>query len=219
MSSEAMTRNDLMSILNKVLPSDHYIEGWEYVGDVYWWQDSWTCPEDGFIEVNVNPSANGWYYRISDSTHPDTGWSHRMGGNYTYSQSQTYFVKKGAVLRNHSMGNVASINVWYYKFVLKNSTAIQSEETTTIGDFTFVKKGTTVDVQGWGSMSVSSAYQSIGTLPEAFRPASTQFIIAVAGNSIGANAVMRILPSGDVSLLATQTLSSQFFAVSGVYML
>lgn len=94
------------------------------------------------------------------------------------------------------------------------------EEITTIGDFTFTKKGTTVDVQGWGSMSVSSsAYQSIGTLPEAFRPTSTQFIIAVAGNAIGANAVMRILPSGDVSLLGSQTLSSQFFAASGIYML
>ena len=94
------------------------------------------------------------------------------------------------------------------------------EEITTIGDFTFTKKGTTVDVQGWGSMSVSSsAYQSIGTLPVAFRPTSTQFIIAVAGNAIGANAVMRILPSGDVSLLGSQTLSSQFFAASGVYML
>ena len=99
-----------VSTIKKHTPS------WEHVGDVYWWANSWTCPADGFIEVYVYPSAQNWVFMISDSTAPDTGWSHRMIGHTTGSKSMQFFVKKGAVLKTHTMTNVQSINIQYYKF-------------------------------------------------------------------------------------------------------
>lgn len=88
----------------------------EYVGDVYWWSDTWTVPADGFIEVVAEPNAANWYWRISDSKAPDTGWSHRMGGATNVTVSQIFFVKKGAVLGTHSMNNVGTARVHYHKF-------------------------------------------------------------------------------------------------------
>ena len=89
---------------------------WEYVGDVYWWGHTWTVPDDGFIEVYAEPSASNWYFRISDTKAPDTGWSHRMAGANSVTVSQVFFVKKGAVLGTAGLNAVTTIRVYYYKF-------------------------------------------------------------------------------------------------------
>ena len=100
-----------VSTLKKKTPS------WEYVGDVYWWSDSWTCPADGFIELTVLPNASGWYWYISDSKAGTTSWSHCMTGNNTNQQSLTIFVKQGAVLKTALMNSVKTAHAYYYKFV------------------------------------------------------------------------------------------------------
>ena len=101
------------SKIQKVIPS------WEYVGDVYWWGNSWTCPADGFIEVVVEPSAATWKWFISDSKAADTGWSHRLAGANSTTVSYTFFVKKGAVLKTVSgqISSISTAHVYYYKFV------------------------------------------------------------------------------------------------------
>ena len=119
--SETITRTDLANILNEVLPQSSYIQSWEYVGDVYWWGNTWTVPDDGFIEVYVEPSASNWYWRISDSKAPDTGWSHRLSGANALTVSQEFFVKKGAVLGTYDMNAISTAHVYYYKFTLKET--------------------------------------------------------------------------------------------------
>lgn len=90
---------------------------WEYVGDVYWWGNSWTCPADGFIEFKVGPNASNWYWYISNSKAGTAGWSHCMTGNNTNQQSLTVFVKQGAVLKTAMINSVNTANAYYYKFV------------------------------------------------------------------------------------------------------
>ena len=92
---------------------------------------------------------------------------------------------------------------------------------TTLGDITFVKsEGNVVTVSGWGNATLTtSSYTSIGTLPEAFRPTDTRFVSALCGNAITYNAIMRILPSGDVSLLPETSITNQFFAIGGSYII
>lgn len=104
---------NLKKLLTKLLTSKLT---WEYVGDVYWWSNTWTVPDDGFIEVHVTPSAENWYFRISDTKAPDTGWSHRMSGANALTVSQEFFVKKGAVLGTAGLSSITTINVYYYKF-------------------------------------------------------------------------------------------------------
>lgn len=100
-----------VSTLKKRTPS------WEYVGDVYWWDNSWTCPADGFIELRVTPNASGWYWYVSNSKAGTTGWSHCMSGDSTNQHSLTIFVKQGAVLKTALLNSVRNAQAYYYKFV------------------------------------------------------------------------------------------------------
>lgn len=95
---------------------DNHIPSWEYVGDVYWWGNSWTCPDDGFIELNVTPSASNWYWYVRDTTAP-TGWSHNMMGANQNQQSMTFMVKKGSVLSTATSSGLGTAHAYYYKFV------------------------------------------------------------------------------------------------------
>ena len=98
------------SKIQKTTPS------WEYVGNVYWWDGSWTCPADGFIELNVAPNANNWYWYIYDSSSP-TGWSHCMAGANQGQQTMVVPAKKGATFSS-AMGNgLGTVQAFYYKFV------------------------------------------------------------------------------------------------------
>lgn len=92
---------------------------WEYVNDVYWWSNTWTCPDNGFIEVTTTSSTNAtnWYWYINDTKAGSQSWSHRISGNgANVTQSKVFFVKKGAVLSTASIGSIASAQVYYYKF-------------------------------------------------------------------------------------------------------
>ena len=104
---------NIKKLITKILGSH---PSWTYVNDVYWWGNTWTVPDDGFIEVYAEPNASNWYLRISDSKVPDTGWSHRMAGADNVSVSQQFFVQKGAVLSTHSLSAVSMVRVYYYKF-------------------------------------------------------------------------------------------------------
>lgn len=104
---------NIKKLITKILGSH---PSWTYVGDVYWWGNTWTVPDDGFIEVFAEPSQSNWYFRISDTKAPDTGWSHRMAGANNATVSQVFFVKKGAVLGTAGLYAVNTIHVYYYKF-------------------------------------------------------------------------------------------------------
>ena len=104
---------NIKRLFTKILGSH---PSWTYVGDVYWWDSTWTVPDDGFIEVHAEPSGNNWYLRISDSKAPDTGWSHRMAGANNATVSQVFFVKKGAVISTSSVAAVSVVHAYYYKF-------------------------------------------------------------------------------------------------------
>lgn len=99
-----------VSTIKKGTPS------WSYVGDVYWWDNSWTCPADGFIEAKVAPNSSSWYWYISDTEFADTGWSHCMTGNSSNQQNMTFFVKKGSVLSTATMSGISTARAYYYKF-------------------------------------------------------------------------------------------------------
>lgn len=90
---------------------------WEYVGDVYWWSNTWTCPADGFIELCAEPNASTWQWYVSDSEAHDTGWSHRMTGNSTNSATMIVFAKEGAVFGTARLTAVSTAHAYYYKFV------------------------------------------------------------------------------------------------------
>ena len=95
---------------------DNHIPSWEYVGDVYWWANSWTCPADGFVEFNVVPNASSWYWYVRDSVAP-AGWSHCMTGGNQNQQSMTVFAKKGAVFSTANINGIGTAHAYYYKFV------------------------------------------------------------------------------------------------------
>lgn len=88
----------------------------EYVQDVYWWNNSWTCPADGMLQFVIIPSASNWAWYVSDSSNPDTGWSHRFASGT--STNCTYFVPctKGAVFQTSQIYAVSSAKVEYFKW-------------------------------------------------------------------------------------------------------
>lgn len=160
---ETITRTDLTNILNSILPQSSYIQSWEYVGDVYWWGNTWTVPDDGFIEVYVEPSAANWYWRISDSKAHDTGWSHRLTGANGLTVSQEFFVKKGAVLGTYDMNAINTAHVYYYKFTLKETipepAADYIVEQGTSGKWTYRKWNSGIQ-EAWAVSSDSFAITS-----------------------------------------------------------
>lgn len=101
----------LGNILNAIVAK---VIDWEKVGDVYWGSGSWTVPQNGFIEVNVTPSANNWYLYITDSFVGDT-WSHTLSGTNTNRLGRSIPVRKGAVLSTAASNNVSSVSAKYFK--------------------------------------------------------------------------------------------------------
>lgn len=107
---------DVKKLLTKITDALSKPIDWEYVDDVYWGNGTWTCPDNGFIEVCVEPNNANWQFHFSDSLAPDTGWSHRMSSGTNKTLSMVYAAKKGAVFKNSSILNVPTVHVWYYKF-------------------------------------------------------------------------------------------------------
>lgn len=110
-----VTATDLNTELGAIQNSLSKPIDWTYVDNVYWWGGTWTVPDNGFIEVNVTPSAANWYWYISDSKAPITTWSHCLEGGTPHTSSRIFLVKKGAVLGTSQMGSVSSAKVFYYR--------------------------------------------------------------------------------------------------------
>lgn len=96
------------------------------------------------------------------------------------------------------------------------------ENYVTVGQIQFAKSegGRVVTVSGTRTVSIGpSAYASIGTLPSEYRPSKAMYIPCQCGNALDVPAVMRIQTDGNVGLLGTKTVSNQFFAIGGSYLL
>ena len=106
---------DLKEWINKIMSVMQSRPSWTYVGDVYWWANTWTVPDNGYLEIFIEPSGANWNWYISDSSCPDTGWSHRYSGNRQATQSHIIPVKKGAVLKTANMSGIGTAHCYYYK--------------------------------------------------------------------------------------------------------
>ena len=208
--SKTITEADLTNILNSILPQSSYIQSWEYVGDVYWWGNTWTVPDDGFIEVYVEPSASNWYWRISDSKAPDTGWSHRLTGANALTVSQEFFVKKGAVLGTYNMNAVGTAHVYYYKFTLKETipepAADYIVEQGTSGIWTYRKWNSGV-AECWGRTSISGLTTSVN-LPFTFADSFYETQVTLINNSNTATNVTAISSYTDRVSVGVNTVPS-----------
>lgn len=201
--SETITKESLTNILNEVLPQSSYIQSWEYVGDVYWWGNTWTVPDDGFIEVYVEPSAANWYWRISDSKAHDTGWSHRLTGANGLTVSQEFFVKKGAVLGTYDMNAINTAHVYYYKFTLKETIPEPAVdyivEQGTSGNWTYRKWNSGV-AECWGRTSISGLTTNV-KLPFTFANTNYETQVTLIANTNSATNVTAIVAySSSVSI-------------------
>lgn len=91
---------------------------WQYVGDVYWWSNTWTCPANGFLNIIIIPSAASWYWYVGDTKHGgDGGWSYRFTGAENINQSFVIFCKKDSVLSTKQVRSCNTIYCYYYKFI------------------------------------------------------------------------------------------------------
>lgn len=92
------------------------ISGIEYVGNVYWWQNTWTCPVDGIANVVLGAKTGGakTYWYISDDDKAVCRMNQTADGT---SQTCSFPVIAGKTYRTDAMDNVDHAEVQYYKFV------------------------------------------------------------------------------------------------------
>ena len=244
MSSEAVTRNDLKAILDEVLPSKNYIPSWESMGEVYWGTGTWTVPEDGFLLIYIEPSTTNWYYRISDSSVPDTGWSYRWGSTSSaLSQSDTCLVKKGAILKDHSKSNVSAVHAFYFKFILKEALpeaggaeCIIASGWTNYSDGInpIVVKSGNVCTFSWVCKPTSAinplndTWRLVCTIPQGYRPLKDLFFIAQGSGtsfflfSIGSTGevkVSRLRDVGNANGAYTNAETWMWFPLNATYVI
>ena len=98
---------------------DNHIPSWEYVGDVYWWSNSWTCPADGIAVAQVGyTSANAdayWYIRDASLSMNVANLTIR-GANGT-TASTAFPVIKGHTYSTSASAQIGTAHVYFYKFV------------------------------------------------------------------------------------------------------
>lgn len=90
----------------------------EYVADVYWQQNTWTCPEEGMVIVamTTNTSGGSAYWYINDTTiDAPVGKMNQVANGL--SQTESFPVIKGHVYGTVSQDAVDSAHVYYYKYV------------------------------------------------------------------------------------------------------
>lgn len=91
---------------------------WQYIGDVYWWSNTWTCPANGFLNIIIIPSGASWYWYVGDTQHGgDTGWSYRFVGAENINKSFVIFCKKNSVFSTRQIRSCNTISCYYYKFI------------------------------------------------------------------------------------------------------
>lgn len=83
--------------------------------NIWWGTSSWTCPDDGFVEVTVTPSNADCYLYISDSgAVGNTEYSHCLTPANSHRASITFPVFKGAVLRTKGSTGLSEVKALYY---------------------------------------------------------------------------------------------------------
>lgn len=90
----------------------------QYVSDVYWWQNTWTCPESGvaIAEYVVNTSGGTAYWYIQDMTIDAPVGRMNQVANGT-SQTVSFPVIKGHVYGTLAQNAVDSAHVYYYVYL------------------------------------------------------------------------------------------------------
>lgn len=98
---------------------DNHIPSWEYVGDVYWWGNSWACPADGIVvaQVSYNTSNVDAYWYISDASLSMNVANLTMRGANGTTASTAFPVIKGHTYSTSALAQVNTAHAYYYKFV------------------------------------------------------------------------------------------------------
>lgn len=90
----------------------------KYVSNVYWWQNTWTCPEDGIAiaDMTTNTSNTTAYWYIQDMTLVAPVGKMNQTANGT-SQTVSFPVIKGHVYGTLAQSAVTSAYVYYYAYL------------------------------------------------------------------------------------------------------
>lgn len=90
----------------------------EYVANVYWGDNTWTCPEDGVATASIttDTSSGAAYWYIYDRTldGPAANMNQTANG---LSQTVSFPVIKGHVYGTAALSGVDTANAFYYKYV------------------------------------------------------------------------------------------------------
>ena len=98
---------------------DNHIPSWEYVGDVYWQGNSWTCPADGIAVAQVGfttANADAYLYIRDASLSMNVACITFRGANGT-TASTAFPVIKGHAYSTSAIAQIGTAHVYFYKFV------------------------------------------------------------------------------------------------------
>ena len=92
------------------------IPKWEYVDNVYWWQNSWTCPADGIAiaEMVTNTSGQKAYWYIQDTNTAQQLAKMNQTADGT-SQTIMFPVIKGHIYNTSAISAIQYAYVYYFK--------------------------------------------------------------------------------------------------------
>lgn len=105
--------------MTSTIKMDNHIPSWEYVGDVYWRSNSWTCPADGIVvaQVGYNSSNADAYWYISDASLSMNVANLTMRGANGTTASTAFPVIKGHTYSTSTIAQIGTAHAYYYKFV------------------------------------------------------------------------------------------------------
>lgn len=90
----------------------------EYVSNVYWGSDTWTCPDNGIATADMT-TKNGYpsaYWYIQDTTLGAPVGKISQPANGT-SSTVSFPVTKGHVYATSAQSAIETAYVYYYKYV------------------------------------------------------------------------------------------------------
>lgn len=104
---------NIKKLLTKVLTSK---VGFAYVGNVYWWQNTWTCPNDGIATMRAvtGTSGNKAYWYAKDNTNNVIVGQINQTADGT-AVSASFPCIKGHVYTTYAMDQISTAEVHYYK--------------------------------------------------------------------------------------------------------
>lgn len=104
---------NIKKLLTKVLTSK---VGLAYVGNVYWWQNTWTCPNDGIATMRAVTGTSGnkaYWYAKDNTTNVIVGQINQTADGTAMSAS--FPCIKGHVYTTSDMDQIGTAEVHYYK--------------------------------------------------------------------------------------------------------